>query len=123
MIEQFIRFCVVGVSGTIIDFGTTFLLKEKAHINKYIANSTGFTLAATSNYILNRVWSFENHNPAIGKQYLLFMVISVMGLLINNLMIFLLTKKWNANFYLSKVAATGLVMIWNFLMNFFFTFR
>jgi putative flippase GtrA len=123
MIAQFLRFCVVGVSGTVIDFGITYLLKEKARLNKYVANSTGFILAATSNYVLNRIWAFRNHNPAIGEQYVLFMAISVLGLLINNGVIYLLTKKMHANFYVAKVAATGVVMIWNFLMNFFFTFR
>jgi len=48
---KFIKFCAVGFSGMVIDFGTTWLLKERARVNKYIANSAGFVLAATSNYI------------------------------------------------------------------------
>jgi len=123
MIAQFIKFCFVGASGAIIDFGLTYLLKEKAHWNKYIANSTGFITAATSNYILNRIWAFENHNPAIGRQYVMFMIISAGGLLLNNGTIYLLTKKINMPFYVSKVLATGMVMLWNFGMNYLFTFR
>ena len=56
MIAEFIKFCVVGGSGVGVDFGITYLLKEKARINKYIANSAGFVCAATTNYILNRIW-------------------------------------------------------------------
>ena len=41
MIAEFIKFCVVGGSGVGVDFGITYLLKEKARINKYIANSAG----------------------------------------------------------------------------------
>jgi putative flippase GtrA len=123
MLAQFIKFCVVGASGTIIDFGLTYIFKEKLRVNKYISNSIGFISAATSNYILNRIWSFENHNPAIGQQYMLFMAISLLGLGINNGVIFLLTKKFHLNFYLSKVVATGVVTLWNFVMNYLFTFR
>ena len=60
IIIKFLKFCVVGFSGMLIDFGTTWLLKEQARVNKYIANSTGFVLAATSNYIWNRIWTFES---------------------------------------------------------------
>ena len=52
MLWKFLKFCIVGSSGMIIDFGTTWLLKEKVKINKYLANSTGFILAATSNYLI-----------------------------------------------------------------------
>jgi len=123
MLAQFVKFCVVGASGTIIDFGLTYLLKEKAHLNKYFSNSFGFLSAASSNYVLNRIWAFENHNPAVGEQYMLFMAISLLGLLINNSVIYLLTKKMHLNFYVAKVFATGVVMVWNFIMNYLFTFR
>jgi len=123
MLIQFIRFSVVGASGTAIDFGLTYLLKEKLRLNPYIANSTGFIIAASSNYLFNRIWAFRNHNPQIGEQYTLFMIIALIGLLINNATIYLLIKKWHLNFYLSKVAATVIVMIWNFGMNYLFTFR
>ncbi|MCL1932749.1 MAG: GtrA family protein, partial [Candidatus Azobacteroides sp.] len=55
---KLLKFCVVGFSGMIIDFGTTWFLKEKIKINKYIANSCGFILAASSNYFWNRIWTF-----------------------------------------------------------------
>ena len=123
IIIKFLKFCVVGFSGMLIDFGTTWLLKEKARVNKYIANSTGFVLAATSNYIWNRIWTFESRNSEIAVEYLSFILISVAGLGINNFVIFLLNDKLKFNFYLSKLIAIGVVTIWNFVMNFIITFR
>jgi putative flippase GtrA len=123
IILKFLKFCAVGFSGMLIDFGTTWLLKEKAGINKYIANSTGFILAATSNYIWNRVWTFESRNSEIAIEYFSFILISVAGLGINNLVIYLLNDKLKFNFYLSKLLAIGVVTIWNFIMNFIITFR
>ena len=123
IILKFLKFCVVGFSGMLIDFGTTWLLKEKARVNKYIANSTGFVLAATSNYIWNRIWTFHSSNDQIAVEYLSFILISVAGLGINNFIIFLLNDKLKFNFYLSKLIAIGVVTIWNFVMNFIITFR
>jgi len=123
IIIKFLKFCVVGFSGMLIDFGTTWLLKEKARVNKYIANSTGFVLAATSNYIWNRIWTFHSSNDQIAVEYLSFILISVAGLGITNFVIFLLNDKLKFNFYLSKLIAIGVVTIWNFVMNFIITFR
>ena len=122
-IWKFLKFCIVGFSGMIVDFGTTWLLKEKVKVNKYIANSTGFILAASSNYLFNRFWTFHSVNPRIVSEYGSFILISLVGLAINNLIIFLLNEKMKLNFYLSKLFAVGVVTIWNFFMNYMITFR
>jgi putative flippase GtrA len=123
LILKFIKFCVVGLSGMLIDFGTTWLLKEKVKINKYIANSTGFILAATSNYIWNRLWTFQSENSHIAKEYSQFIIIAVIGLGINNLVVYIFADKVKLNFYLSKLIAILIVTVWNFMMNYLITFR
>lgn len=107
----------------VIDFGTTWILKEKFKINKYIANSTGFILAASSNYVLNRFWTFHSGNPKIGAEYMSFIIISLCGLVLNNLIIFFLNEKMKLNFYISKLFAVGITTVWNFSMNYIITFR
>ncbi len=120
---KFVKFCAVGFSGMFIDFGTTWLLKEKIRINKYIANSTGFILAATSNYFWNRFWTFQSENKQIVTEYVSFLFIAIAGLAINNFMIFIFNDKLKINFYISKLFAIGITTIWNFMMNYFITFR
>ena len=120
---KFLKFCAIGFSGMLIDFGTTWLLKEKARVNKYIANSTGFVLAASSNYLWNRIWTFQSENDEIAMEYFSFILIAVAGLGINNFVIYLFNDRLKINFYLSKLFAIGVVTIWNFLMNFIITFR
>jgi putative flippase GtrA len=120
---KFVKFCAVGFSGMGIDFGTTWLLKEKAGVNKYIANSTGFILAASSNYIWNRLWTFQSESDQIVTEYISFITISIIGLGINNLVVYLFSDKLKFNFYFSKLIAVGVVTIWNFIMNYLITFR
>jgi putative flippase GtrA len=118
-----LKFGVVGISGTIIDFGVTLLLKEGFKVTKYLSNSIGFTLAATSNYFFNRLWTFNSSSPDVMMQFSKFFIISVIGLLLNNLTIYIFTNsKIKFNFYISKGIATCIVFIWNFSMNYFFTF-
>lgn len=123
LIWKLIKFCIIGFSGMIIDFTTTWLCKEKLRINKYISNSLGFVLAATNNYIWNRLWTFQSQSDAIPREYTTFFIISMIGLGFNNLIIYLLHDRLRLNFYLSKLIAIGCVTMWNFFMNYFFTFH
>ena len=122
LIVKFLKFCVVGFSGMVVDFGTTWLCKEKFGWNKYVSNSIGFTLAATNNYLWNRLWTFQSTSPEIPVEYGKFLIIAIIGLGINNLVIYLLHDKLKLNFYLSKLFAIAIVTIWNFTMNYLFTF-
>jgi len=88
MIYQLIKFAFVGASGVIVDFLSTWIIREKIKLNSYIANSIGFCFAATSNYVLNRVWTFASDNPDVQGEYIKFMIISTLGLAINNSVIF-----------------------------------
>lgn len=123
LIFKFLKFGIVGFSGMIIDFGATYLCKERLKLNKYLSNGIGFILAATSNYILNRIWTFESHNEQIGSQYFQFMLVSTIGLCINSLVLYLLSEKLKWNFYFSKLIAIGITTIWNFFANLLFTFK
>jgi len=120
--HKFIRFAIVGGSGLLIDFGITYIFKEWVRANKYIANSLGFICAATSNYILNRLWTFQSADPRIARQYLLFVGIALVGLLINNAIVYVGNDRLKLNFYLSKLFAIGVVTFWNFFMNYLFNF-
>ena len=125
MIELFfklIRFCIVGFSGLGIDFSTTWLLKEKGRLNKYLSNSCGFVIAASSNYYLNRIWTFNSTNSNIHTEYTNFIIVSLIGLALNNLLIFIFHSKFKKEFYFSKIVAILLTTIWNFLANNFYTF-
>ncbi len=121
-ILKFIKFCIVGFSGVFVDFGITFICKEYLKIQKYIANSCGFVMAASSNYLMNRIWTFHSSNPNVALEFTRFFIIALIGLLINLLIIWALTGKFRVNFYLSKLVATIVVTLWNFLINAYYTF-
>lgn len=120
LVLKFIKFSLVGSSGLVIDFGTTWLVKEVLRGNKYLANSLGFTLAVVNNYIWNKYWTFQDTDPAVFAQFGKFLTISLIGLLINNLVIYVFERYMN--FYRAKIIAILIVVIWNFIMNYTFAF-
>jgi len=122
-ILKFLKFAAVGATGVIVDYGFTYLFKEKFKVHKYLANSIGFTIAASTNYVLNRIWTFESDNPDIAVEYGEFLVISLVGLGLNNLLLWIFHSRFNLNFYVAKLIAIGFVTIWNFLANYFITFN
>lgn len=122
-ISKFLKFSLVGLSGVAVDFGITYLCKEKLRLHKYLANSCGFMVATVSNYLLNKFWTF--HVPGRDTMFLefsKFFGIALAGLLINNLILYVIHEKMGLNFYLAKVFAIGIVAIWNFMGNYIYTF-
>jgi putative flippase GtrA len=113
---------VVGFSGVFVDFGITYLFREKVKIQQFIANAIGFCTAATTNYIFNRIWTFQSQNPEVIAEFGEFFFFSLIGLGINTLILWFLVSKIKWNFYVSKLFAIGIVTIWNFVVNSIYTF-
>lgn len=121
-ITKFIKFGIVGFSGVFVDFGFTYICKEWLKLNKYLSNSIGFTIAATSNYVLNRIWTFHSQDPEIAREFTEFFVISIIGLGINNAVLYFMINRFKMNFYISKLFAIAVTTVWNFLANYLYTF-
>lgn len=117
------RFGITGSIGFCIDFGITYLCKEKVQINKFVANGLGFSFAVINNYILNRIWTFQSRDPAIVKQFSFFLIISLAGLSIYTGLLYFFHIRKERNFYLSKLLAIFLVFFWNFTANSLITFH
>ncbi len=123
LLLKFLKFGSVGLSGMAVDFGVTILFKEKLNVNKYAANTLGFFSAATSNFFLNRLWTFQSNDPDVALQYFKFLTMSTVGVLLSNAIIYLLHGRMKWNFYFAKLISIALVLFWNFFASYFFTFK
>jgi putative flippase GtrA len=80
--ESFIRFGIVGVAGFCWDTATVYALRH--HTNLYVAGASGFFVAATANWLLNRVWTFRHvAHAAPHIQWLKFMAANAVGFVFN----------------------------------------
>ena len=138
LITKFLKFGIVGASGMVVDFGVLYLMRDIVGLPDLWANTISFTCAATSNYFLNRLWTFRSKEKQVGVEYLKFLLVSVIGLGINNGVLLLSHLLWPAayeggafcltsicidDFYLFKLLAIAITTLWNFFGNMLFTFR
>jgi putative flippase GtrA len=121
-IQKMAKFGVVGLLGMCVDFFITWLCKEKLRINKYIANSIGFSVAVVSNFFFNLRWTFQATGNTT-SYFIRFVLFSLIGLALNNLFIFLFNDKLQINFYISKAMAVFCVFMWNFSANNYLNFH
>ena len=128
--KRFLRFLVVGAVGTGLDLGVLTLLKI-AGMSTLLANSLSFCAGVISNFTGNRTWTFaDRRTSSWPKQLAQFVVVSVIGLTLNNLLVITLEGYFHTGFGLgdwsylpAKGIATSLVVFWNYFANRAWTFR
>lgn len=116
LVIQIFKFSIVGLIATLIDFACLFILKEMFCINTILSNTLSFTLSVTYNYIASVLWVFDvNKNKNKKKRFIIFMVFSIIGLIINDIIMYLCIQNLNIYYMLAKVIATAIVMVFNFV--------
>lgn len=115
LFKQLFRFGVVGGLAFLIDAGLLYILTEFCHIHYLISSVISFTVSLAFNYILSIIWVFDVKKKQTYKEVLLFTVLSVIGLGINQLVMYLGVDFLHIYYMLCKVISTIIVMIYNFI--------
>lgn len=114
--QQITRFAVVGGSAFLIDYGIMILLTELCGINYLISSAISFTVSVIYNYLLSVHWVFNVTEDRSQKQdFAVFIVLSVIGLGINQLIMWVCVDKLQIFYMISKIGATAIVMVYNFI--------
>lgn len=129
IIEQFLKFAVVGGISFLVDFTVYTVLCNGLHIHYMIAGVLGFTVSVVVNYLLSMRYVFlSKEDMRKDKEFLIFVVLSLIGMFINAILLFfcidilylnlgcmkqLLSIEWMN--IVAKVFATGVVMVFNFV--------
>lgn len=131
MARSAVRFMVVGMLGTLIDFSLFAVLSIQLGIPTVLANTLSYSAGIVNNYIFHRFWTYaQRPHRAAGKQFLQFVGVSLGALVINNLILLLLASSFGKLFIdsalgviFAKICAIGVGLSWNFLTNHFWIFR
>ena len=126
---RFVKFGIVGTIGAVVDFGLLNLGIQVFGLAKWLANMFSFSAAVASNFTWNRLWTYpESRQQPIGPQMAQFVIVNVVGLLINQAIFLSLDRyvfgHWGAwGYNLAKAIAIGVVLFWNFFVNRVWTYR
>lgn len=116
LIEQIIKFGFVGALCFVIDYGIMVFLTEVFGINYLISSGLSFTVSVTVNYILSIAFVFEtDKNKNKMKEFIVFVFLSIVGLGINQLAMWFAGEILGIFYMLSKIGATAIVMVYNFV--------
>lgn len=116
LITQFMKFGVVGAIAFAIDYGLFGFLNQILEIHYLFANTFAFTISVIFNYIASMKYVFDSRDDMSKKrEFTIFVVLSVIGLLINNGIEILAVERFAIHEMIAKIFATAVVMVWNFI--------
>lgn len=114
--RQIVKFVIVGLIATIIDISAYYIFYSIFNINPLLANVLAFCISVTYNYIASVKWVFDiTENKSNKRMFAEFIVLSIVGLLLTELIIYIAVDKLNINAMIIKIIATGIVMVFNFI--------
>jgi putative flippase GtrA len=138
--ERFLKFAAVGAIGAVIDFGVMNLLTQGMDMLLVTAGTISFTCAVISNFIWNRYWTYpDSRSRPITRQLTMFFAVNIAGVAIRIPILHYfeppftkLMETMNVRVPLSPeflaknltlALAVGIVMLWNFFVNRYWTYN
>ena len=116
LLIQIFKFVIVGGIATIIDWLIYFILYKFIKLEPIIANIISFSVSVIYNYYASCKYVFKvNKEKSKTRQFTEFIIFSLIGLGINELLIFIFVNKLSWNAMLVKILATLIVMVFNFI--------
>jgi len=126
-LSQAARFFTVGASGLGVNYLMSLVFAGGFSDLWYLyANVIGIIASITSNFILNKYWTFEDRDFSTKRtleQYGKFAVFSSLGALLQLFMVFSLVEEYQMMYPIALVIAVITAAFGNFVLNKKWTFR
>jgi putative flippase GtrA len=113
---QLFRYTFVGGIAFAADFSTLYLLTDKLHFYYLVSATVSFLFGLIINYLLSITWVFNTRT--LKNRWIelaLFTFIGIIGLVMNDMFIWLFTEVFHIHYLKSKIISTVFVFGWNFL--------
>src|SRR5512138_2855869 len=137
---RFLKFMVVGAFGAVVDFDIANLLTHFLEMPLVYAGTISFTCAIISNFIWNRYWTYpESRSRRLPHQLGMFFLVNIAGAAIRIPILRyleppLLSQLSRGQFHLpvspdfaarnlTIATAVGIVLLWNFFVNRYWTYN
>jgi dolichol-phosphate mannosyltransferase len=126
-LARFFKFCAVGLSGVGVNMGLLWLLTDYAGLHYRVSSAIAIETSIITNFLLNNYFTFKGRNEPGARPFfqrlLKFNLISLVGLGINLGLLSLFTDVFGIYYLISNIIAIIIVMLWNYLLNTWWTWR
>ena len=115
LFSQLIKFGIVGVLATILEWVIFYILTNILNIHYGISTAIAFLISTIFNYWLSVKYVFDVNTEKKKSNFIFFVVFSIIGLGLNELILWIAIEKLSLYNMIGKIIATGVVMIFNFI--------
>jgi putative flippase GtrA len=121
---QLVRYTIIGVPAFAVDFGLLFFLTHFVHIPYLLSAAIAFIAGVSISYYLSVLWVFSSRSmDSKSAEFLIFVIVGIVGLGLNELIIWFFTEQIHFHYLVSKINSTLLVYFWNFFARKCLLFR
>ncbi len=120
---QFIKFNVVGIMNTAVDFGVFMILNRYLGLIYAVSQVISYSCGMVNSYFLNKFCTFQKREGFTAIEVTKFILVNLCSLGVSLLVLYILQSKWSWEVLPSKVLATGFSVGVNFLGNKFWVFE
>ena len=122
LVRQVGRFAIVGAIATAAHYTILIVLVEIGHMQPVPATTFGYVVGIVVSYALNRRFTFSDTTAPVASSFAKFVLLYGVGAVLNGAIMAVLIGL-EAPYLLAQVAATGLVLFWNFFGARYIVFR
>jgi putative flippase GtrA len=128
--KQFIKFAVVGASGTVVNLlvlkltltSWSLFHETTPYAVEAFASGLAFSVAVVNNYLLNRRWTFRS-SGVMHVEFAKFFTVSLCGLGLNEVVFWVFRGQLDLEVFVSQLLAIACVLPFNFVANKLWSFR
>ena len=121
--RTFFLYLLFGGLATVVDWGAYAIGIYLIELNYILAVTISFSLGSITNFALNKYLNFQNKYKKLHLQFLLYLVIALIGLALTILLMWLMIESIQMDKFVARIITTAIVLIYNFLGHKFVTFR
>lgn len=118
--NQFLRFCIVGASNTLITWGISYLLILKLSMDTVLATIIAYSAGIINGYIWSTRAVFKTKGTA--GNLTKFIIVNALMIGLNLLLVLLFSSGLKIDGFIAQMLATPFTLIGNFILNKFWTF-
>lgn len=122
---EFVRFCVVGGTGFVINFAILTALNKGLQVPLFAAQLIGAEIALFSNFMLHHHWTYKSHKveKALAALVLQFHATSWPAIIGSALMVTAGEKFLHLNNFMALTVSSAIALLWNFMWSKYVVWR
>jgi dolichol-phosphate mannosyltransferase len=124
---RFLKYCLVGASGVVVNMGLLWLLTELGGLYYLVSAAFSIETSIITNFALNDYFTFPDRRGQGAGPFLIrlgkFNAVSLAGLAINMTALWTLTSIFGVYYLLSNLCGIALATLWNYVVNSWWTWK